>query len=239
MYKYPEPGRVVVIDIHQWSGVIKDWAKLKENAAAVLIKITNGRNISPYAKENWEGARKAGVPRGSWGWLYAAKDISVNAQARAAVDFLKDDPGELPFFCDFEATTYNYIQSNPSLLDLWSFLTVYERESGRVPGIYSGYYFWWDHGSTAPLYRKYPLWIANYGVTRPLIPTPWGMNDWMFHQFTDNGYGLDYGVDPWAEKAVDLNYFNGTLDDLNKLIGKPPTSRISAWFDKEVFYKGV
>jgi GH25 family lysozyme M1 (1,4-beta-N-acetylmuramidase) len=210
---YPEPGRVVALDVHQYSGVIKDWARLKENAAAILIKLTDGRKISRFGLANWEGARKAGILRGSWGWLYRARDISVNAQARKAAQVLKEDPGELPFFVDYEWTRFNFRRSDPNISDLWSFLHVFEAETGRVPGIYTAPGYWSQYGTANQLYARHPLWLANYDP-RPVVPLPWAPNNWMFWQFTESGFGEDYGVDKYQERAVDLSYYNGTLEEL-------------------------
>ncbi len=50
---------------------------------------------------NWKNAKDAGIPRG--GYHFLRWDISGLLQARIFCDLLKDDPGELPPVCDFEA----------------------------------------------------------------------------------------------------------------------------------------
>ncbi len=55
-------------------------------------------------------------------------------------------------------------------------------------------------------FKQYPLCIANYGTTKPLVPKPWATDEWTFWQFTDNGDGTLYGVE---SLNIDLNYFNG------------------------------
>jgi hypothetical protein len=52
-------------------------------------------------------------------------------------------------------------------------------------------------------------------------PKPW--KDWMIWQYTDRGDGSYYGCE---SKQVDLNWFNGTLDDLNKFTGGAPVSPV-------------
>lgn len=229
-YEYPEPGKTVLVDIHQYSGIVTDWDVFKRNAVGVLIKLTDGTTDAKYGKENWEGARRAGVPRGAWGWLYKSIDVSVNAQARKAVSVLRNDPGELPFFFDFETTKYNYRISNPEIGDLWSALDVFETESGREAGIYTGYYYWLEHGSPSVKYKRNPLWIASYNKT-PVVPQPWGPGGQMLWQFTEKGYGKDYGINQYAERAVDLNYFNGTRDEFYKMAGVPVSTRFSQTID--------
>ncbi|MCJ7520184.1 MAG: hypothetical protein MUO42_11020, partial [Anaerolineaceae bacterium] len=61
---------------------------------------------------------------------------------------------------------------------------------------------------------------------------PWKSNKkpWKFWQYTNQGDGLAYGAE---SKAIDLNWFNGTLDDLKKLASgsggttppPPPTTK--------------
>jgi hypothetical protein len=57
-----------------------------------------------------------------------------------------------------------------------------------------------------------PLWLANYKVSAPYLPKPW--QKWTFWQWTEAGYGQDYGVNQYEERAVDLNYFNGSVEEL-------------------------
>jgi GH25 family lysozyme M1 (1,4-beta-N-acetylmuramidase) len=64
-------------------------------------------------------------------------------------------------------------------------------------------------GYYTPWITKYPLWIAHYGVT---VPRPGPLyNTYRFWQYTDRGPGLDYGAE---SKQIDLDYFNGTINDL-------------------------
>jgi uncharacterized protein YgiM (DUF1202 family) len=80
-------------------------------------------------------------------------------------------------------------------------------------GIYTAYFYWRDNApnpNTQPneleYFHRYPLWIANYSANQPLVPKPWGTNEWLFWQFTAMGNGPIYGVE---SLEIDLNYFNG------------------------------
>jgi uncharacterized protein YgiM (DUF1202 family) len=50
------------------------------------------------------------------------------------------------------------------------------------------------------------LWIANYGISQPGIPKPWGANEWAFWQFSNSDTAKTYGAE---SKSIDLNFFNG------------------------------
>ena len=57
------------------------------------------------------------------------------------------------------------------------------------------------------------------GVSKPDELEPWKSNHkpWKFWQYTNAGDGLAYGAE---SKAIDLNWFNGTLDNLKKLVAE-------------------
>ena len=63
-----------------------------------------------------------------------------------------------------------------------------------------------------------PLWIAHY---KDGEPETWG-NPWKFWQYTSEGDGTEYGV---GSTHVDLNVFNGTVEELDAWLGleeEPP-----------------
>jgi lysozyme len=56
-----------------------------------------------------------------------------------------------------------------------------------------------------PAFEAYPLWIAHYYVDALSYE-----GAWHFWQHTD------YGAVPGIDGSVDLNVFNGTLDELKR-----------------------
>jgi lysozyme len=65
-------------------------------------------------------------------------------------------------------------------------------------------------GSIPASFVTMPLWIAEYGISVPKI-SPWGK--WTFWQY-ENG-----GSIPGITTPVDLDWFNGSLEDLQAFIG--------------------
>jgi lysozyme len=55
-------------------------------------------------------------------------------------------------------------------------------------------------------FSRYPLWVANYGVSCPKMPDGW--DQWRFWQSSESG--TVSGIDG----ATDLDTFQGTMDDL-------------------------
>ena len=191
-----------------------DYVKMRTLAQFTIIRA--GQNLWPDSdlKSNWSASRAAGIARGSY-WFYDSR-ADPKAQADLWVSLLGGDLGELPMFLDLEEA-YGGAYSG------WkNWVTFLERLKSNVPGkelgIYSAYYYFRDQAPSASsdlknlqYFKQYTLWIANYGanLTSPLVPQPWGASDWIFWQYTPEGDGLAYGAE---STAVDLNYFNGTLD---------------------------
>ena len=183
-----------------------DFAKMESNAGYVIIR--SGQNLwaDPDFKLNWQTA-KGVLPRGSY-WFYDSR-VEPKRQADLWVSLFAGDLGELPLFCDFED---NYDGTYKGWRHWYTFI---ERLKALVPGkeigIYTAYYYWLENTAYSnggvEYFKQYPLWVANYGVTSPLVPKPW--TEWLFWQYTDKGDGSLYGVE---SKNIDLNYFNGDMD---------------------------
>ena len=188
-----------------------DFGKMKQSAGYVIIRAGQNVWIDSDFKTNWRDAKVAALPRGSY-WFYDSR-AEPKEQADLWFSTFEGDLGELPLFADFE-------EAYGGLYTGWKhWKTFLERIKARVGnheiGIYTAYYYWVRNAPNATTdaanlqyFRQYPLWVANYGVTTPLVPKPWGTNEWTFWQFTDSGDGKLYGVE---SSRIDLNYFNGDL----------------------------
>ena len=188
-----------------------DFEKLKENSDFVIIRVGQNQWIDSDFRSNWAAAKQVGLPRGSY-WFYDSR-IEPQRQAELWADALKDDPGELPLCADFEE---NYGGPHAGWRKWYTFL---EHLKNLMPEqeivIYTAYFYWIQNAPSASTnassleyFRQYPLWIANYNVSTPSIPAPWGEDEWLWWQYTAHGDGTIYGVE---SKNIDLNYFNGDL----------------------------
>ena len=54
------------------------------------------------------------------------------------------------------------------------------------------------------------FWVANYSVSFPRIAKPF--TNWDFWQFTESMPAAAYGFPPDGERAMDMNYFNGSME---------------------------
>ena len=62
-------------------------------------------------------------------------------------------------------------------------------------------------------WAQYDLWVASYGSSNAVLPAGW--TDWKIWQHTGTGHA------PGIAGDVDLNWFNGSYDDLLKYCGAP------------------
>ncbi|MEP0805989.1 MAG: LysM peptidoglycan-binding domain-containing protein [Chloroflexota bacterium] len=208
------------IDVSYWNAGI-DWPKVRATGQRfVFAKATEGDFYSdPTFPANWSGAKTAGLLRGAYHFFRA--NVDGRKQAKKFIDYIKStrDNGELPPVLDLE--THDG-QTNARIISrAKDWLDEVEAAFGKKPIIYSGQYFLQDHFSEAgggpPSWAKdYPLWLAQYPNVyvegqQPFLPRGWFK--WTFWQYSEKGRlnGINANVD--------LNVFNGTLEELYKFAG--------------------
>ena len=124
-----------------------------------------------------------------------------------ATDFfirtVKLDTGDLPPVLDVEVTGRKEKQELQQGLKRW--LDRVESHYGVKPILYTSYKFKTRYLDDS-IFNAYPYWIAHYYVDSVKY-----QGKWNFWQHTD------VGNVPGIKEDVDLNVFNGTLEDLKKL----------------------
>jgi len=192
------------IDVSHWQPTINWDAARKNGIEFAFIKATQGVDIiDDKFKLHWGNSKAAEMPRGAY-HFYDPRVPPINQ----AVLLLKacKEPGERGFVLDAEALKTRIPTRIPANYSdsLYLFCQFIESETGILPIIYTGYYFWTANCPNATWARKYPLWIANYNNVAPMCPLPWGPDGWEFWQFTDKGKGALYGIG-LESKQVDLD----------------------------------
>ncbi len=194
-----------------------DFNKMKARGAKFVI-IRAGQNTwaDPDFATSWKAAYYAGIPRGAYWYLDVRS--TPKSQAKIYADMLRPNAGEIVPTVDFEQAAI-YDGKKLSWGHLYDFMQ-YFQDYLPLPEpmmIYTGPYFWKERGQTAPSWLKHPLWIAHYGVEKPMIPAPW--REYKMWQFTESGPGKSFGVE---SNAIDLNYVNGDLPWLYGKVEVPP-----------------
>jgi LysM repeat protein len=147
--------------------------------------------------------------------------VDPKKQATKFIDYVKsmNDDGELPPVLDLESNDGQTKDKILSRVKTW--LDQVEAAFGKKPIIYSGQFFLQDYLSEAgggpPAWTKdYSLWLAQYPNNyvegmQPYLPRGW--YKWAFWQYSEKG------VINGINAKVDLNFFNGTLEELYKYAG--------------------
>ncbi|GAB4417671.1 MAG: hypothetical protein Kow002_04170 [Anaerolineales bacterium] len=197
------------IDVSHWNGTI-NWKLVRgDGIRFAFMKATEGTAYEDDTfPKNWKDAKSVGILRGAYHFFHPNMD--AKKQADLFIKYVKktNDLGELPPVLDLEVQDNQPNSVIISRAKTW--LDQVEQEFGKRPIIYSspGFlkYQFSELGGGPPAWTKnYDLWIANYE------PSPWlppGWPKWTFWQHSKTG--LVSGINA----SVDLNWFNGTLDEL-------------------------
>jgi lysozyme len=221
------------IDVSRYQPKV-DWVKVKAAGIAFAVPKASQSNWSDVLfASHWAGAKSAGLLRGAYHFF--VPDMDPLKQAAAYLKALGSDPGELPPVLDVEAKTTNAAQLAK---DAEKWLAEVEKQLGKRAILYTAAWYW---NSTMLIGGKYPawaserpLWVAAYpvkdgtptveqiaqGKYKPLLPKGW--DKWAFWQYSEKGR-VDGVANPDGKPAnVDLNVFEGTLEDLGKFAGIDP-----------------
>ena len=197
------------IDISHHQGEI-DWAQVKATSSQdypirfVFMKATEGGDHKDRRfDDNFRQASEAGLIRGAYHFYNPNSDPL--RQADFFISQVKLKKGDLAPVLDIERKPRDIARLQA---DLKIFLNRLESHYGIKPIIYTSYKYKTRYLNT-PEFDTYPLWIAHYYVD---ILSYKGA--WQFWQHTD------YGTVPGIETNVDLNVFNGSIEDLSRCLIK-------------------
>lgn len=197
------------IDVSHYSGAV-DWEAVRgAGYDFAYVKATEGVDSpDPAFADHWRRLGELGVPRGAY-HFYVTED-DPEEQARFFLEIAGLRPGDLAPAVDIELIGHG---TKPGLAErLQTFLEIVARETGVRPIVYTSPKFWNAHLTSA--FGDHPLWVAEYGVPEPQVPTGW--ERWTLWQHRD-----DHSI-PGVEKDADLSVLHPeiTLDELR--IPAPP-----------------
>ncbi len=193
------------IDVSHYQGEI-DWKKVKASGVIVAYaKAAQGTGSSDNRfAENWAGMKAAGVLRGAYDFYNVGSDPTEQAQFFLGKFTL--EPGDLPPMVDIETSGKSAETRGNLIADLHTYIGVIKKHCGVDPFIYTGPGYWNAHFDDS--FSDCPLWVAEYGVSQPKPVTGWKY--WTIWQYSQSGSV------PGISGAADLDYFNGSLDQLKK-----------------------
>ncbi len=205
----PAGYTVFGIDVSKHQGNI-DWKRVSRMSSNgiqmefAFIKATEGITRQDAKFEtNWEQSAQNGLLRGAYHFYYPSRDPIK--QAENFIKAVELGKGDLPPVVDIEMS--NGKTAEKIRADLVVFITKLEKYYTVKPIIYTNINFYTRY--LKGYLEDYPLWIACYfdhdrfynEFTSP----------WILWQHSQNGK-ID-GV----EGYVDINVFNGSVDELRKI----------------------
>ena len=211
---------VLLCDISRWQGLVNFVTMVLAGARGVIVKAGQGSGADPRFADNWQRAKIAGIPRGSY-WFYDSR-VDPRSQAANWWNLVKNDKGELMHFADYEE---RYGGAWGGWRNLKIFLQEFMRLSGLPAskiGIYTGYYYWIAHSPTnlteLNWFGQFSLWLAWYTSDPSIvrIPRPW--TSLILWQFGTPAVGQAYGAE---SIEIDQNWFNGDEQAYKARFGLP------------------
>lgn len=206
--KYPEGFEIHGIDISHYQGEI-DWEELKYARVEgcplrfIIIKSTEGASrLDDNFNDNFYNAREYGFIRGAYHFW-----SNRSTPRQQAYYFLKQvhlEEGDLAPVLDIEHAPRDRSVEDFQR-DVLTWLHIVEDRYHVKPIIYT-YYKFREQYLGAPVFDDYPYWIAHY-----YVPSVEYKGEWKFWQHTDAGRV------PGIKGYVDLNIYNGSYYDLQKL----------------------
>ncbi len=188
------------IDVSNHQGKI-DWDKIAQSSIKfVYIKATEGKDYKDkYFQDNWYNTSRIHLYKGAYHY-FTIKSPGIE-QARNFVNTVPVEKGCLPPVIDIEE---NGLEKEEFKKQLFDFIDAIEKRYNQKPVLYVVY----------PLYKEYiqgdfeeyPIWIRDVFLPARLKDN----RKWMFWQYCDRG--RTDGIDTF----IDLNVFNGKMEDLRK-----------------------
>ena len=193
-------------DISHHQGTI-NWEQLQKTQLTpfpirfVFMKSSEGGDFSDTAfTHNFNQAKKYGFIRGAY-HFYNPKTDPVR-QADFFIQSVKLEEGDLPPVLDIEKRGMNMDKLRQDL-KIW--LKKIESYYKVKPILYTSYKFKTRYLNDS-IFNTYPYWIAHYYVDSVRYE-----GGWKFWQHTD------VGTLPGIPRKVDLNVFNGSLEELKNM----------------------
>jgi lysozyme len=174
----------------------------------VIHKATQGlKFVDPLYAARTASARAEGL---LWGAYHFGTGVDGTSQAKHFLDTVQPDPRTL-LALDLEADPQG---PDMTLDQARAFVMQVYADTGRLPGLYGGYYVKQLLGGNAdPVLGRCWLWWSQYGST-PVVPPNWPR--WTLWQYTDGAAGPE----PHAVAGIgrcDRDTFVGDVDALRQL----------------------
>lgn len=210
-----------IIDVSRWQDDIDASKMLSAGTLGLYIRAgsidkNSGACYADYQFANNAQKFNGKIPCGYY-W-YFRPEFNPSMQATYLVNLLKNVRVDLPTAIDVESNNKN-VSMNIFQSRIYEFLVLIEDLVGEAC-IYTRAEFWNYHVGSPVWAWSRKLWIARYNseLSHPwgdgfFKPLPW--NDWWMWQYSSpgNNRASEFGVPPEGDDDIDINRYNGTLDE--------------------------
>jgi lysozyme len=193
---YPDWPRGIDVSSHQHpGGQAINWSSVRASGITfAFVKMDEGphggygRYVNPFFRQDWDGARNAGVLVGAYHYARPRLPVTASADADARAFVAGVGPSirtsGLPPVLDLEEP--DGLGAIGIVVWARQWLATVEALTGRTPVMYSALWYWNSYVAGSPDLARHPLWLARYAESPGLLPGGW--RSWSFWQFTAKGY---------------------------------------------------
>lgn len=205
------------IDVSHWQGNI-DWSQVANDGVVwAIAKATEGSHfIDDYFDNNYKGMIDNGIVPGAYHMF--RENVSGVTQADYFLNKLLDVANNYQMLLAVDVERNDNVWQETARDRLRDCLYRIFEKTGRIPFIYTSDSKWRElieYYYQEPAWTTHvPLWVAHYGTDRPTIPDGWLI--WYIWQYSSTG--SVNGVNG----NVDLDWFRGSMTDLQKFSGIIP-----------------
>ncbi|MGI8725255.1 MAG: glycoside hydrolase family 25 protein [Methyloceanibacter sp.] len=199
------------IDVSAWQGDI-DWQSVrKAGVQFAFIKATEGGDhLDPKFLQNWYAAKRAGVARGAYHFVYWCRP--AHEQALWFMLNVPPDPDALPPVLDVEWNGHSKkcpkkVSRDVALAKIKLLLAAMEAHTGRKPIIYTDLVF--HREVLVGELKDYHFWLRSVAAEPEKV---YRQRNWAFWQFSTTGYV------PGIKGKVDRNSFNGQQSSWDRVL---------------------
>lgn len=212
---------VELSDVSFWQGGIDFETMLTAGLQGTIIRAGQKNWVDSKFNVNWQNAKAAGIPRGSY-WFYDSRE-TPKKQAEIWAGLIENDKGELVHAADFEENYGGAYGAKTHFKDFLKWFQDFSHLPTNRIAVYTGFYWWIERVDNDPFFKICDLWLASYGSMQSArIPLPWTDSDLLFWQYTSSGDGPAHGV---SSQEIDLNWYccdQATYKERFNLEGEQP-----------------
>lgn len=162
-------GTLYGIDISEHNDGLSCARAKQEGVDFAIIRVCDGTYVDPVFRSHLADAEQAGMLISTYWYLRAPSEGTSIAQQVDVIDQQMGGRRDLPVWIDVESVDNRFPLGDPRhyLLrgdDVWEAKRELERRGYRVPGVYSGAWYWERMPGGEPSMEGLgALWCSNYG----------------------------------------------------------------------------